>query len=101
MVRRALPGNVRELRNVIERAVLNTQGPSLRLMDRLQAPDESRMGCQGVRPLAVAEAEHILRALEAMQWKIEGKEGAAALDLPASTLRKRMRKLGIHRPTSR
>jgi len=49
----------------------------------------------------VAEAAHIRRALEAKQWKIEGQAGAAAaLGLPASTLRKRMRKLGIHRPTS-
>ena len=101
------PGNIRELRNVIERAVLITQGPSLRLMDRLQAPAESRLAeprdeCQGIRSLAVAEAEHIRRALEELHWKIEGKGGAAAaLGLPASTLRKRMRKLGIQRPEIR
>ena len=98
----AWPGNIRELRNVIERAVLTTQGPSLCLMDRLQAPAEPRDARQGVRSLAEAEAEHIRRALEKRQWKIEGKAGAAAaLGLPASTLRKRMRKLGIQRPTPR
>ncbi len=97
----AWPGNVRELRNVIQRAVINTQGPVLCLMDHLPATVEPSMEYQGVRPLAVAEAAHIRRALEAKQWKIEGQAGAAAaLGLPASTLRKRMRKLGIHRPTS-
>lgn len=96
----AWPGNVRELRNVIERAVINSRGPTLCLMDQLPASNEPRIECQAVRPLAAAEAAHILRALEVKQWQIEGQAGAAAaLGLPASTLRKRMRKLGIRRPT--
>ena len=96
----AWPGNVRELRNVIERAVINSQGPTLCLMDQLPPSIEPKIECQAVRPLAAAEAAHILRALEVKQWKIEGHTGAAAaLGLPASTLRKRMRKLGIRRPT--
>ena len=96
----AWPGNVRELRNVIERAVINSRGPMLCLMDQLPASNEPKIECQAVRPLAAAEAAHILRALEVKQWKIEGHTGAAAaLGLPASTLRKRMRKLGIRRPT--
>jgi formate hydrogenlyase transcriptional activator len=97
----AWPGNVRELRNVIERAVINTQGPSLCLLDQLPGSNKPRVEYLGVQPLAVAEAAHIRRVLESTQWKIEGHAGAAAaLGLPASTLRKRMRKLSIQRPTS-
>jgi transcriptional regulator with GAF, ATPase, and Fis domain len=93
------PGNIRELQNVVERALITTQGPSLCLMDALRAPAEVREGTHGVRTLAEVEAEYIGRALDVMHWKIEGKNGAAtALGLPASTLRKRMRKLGLQRP---
>lgn len=93
------PGNIRELQNVIQRAVINTQGPSLRLMDTLKAPKEMGLPIHSSRTLAESEAQCIVRALEATHWKIEGKNGAAtALNLPASTLRKRMRKLGIQRP---
>ncbi|QYZ67980.1 MAG: sigma 54-interacting transcriptional regulator [Gammaproteobacteria bacterium (ex Lamellibrachia satsuma)] len=89
------PGNVRELQNVIERAVINTQGPRLRLMDTLGVPEVSP--CP--RTLAESEACCIVRALEVTHWKIEGESGAAkALGVPPSTLRKRMQKHGIHRP---
>ncbi|MBL3591494.1 MAG: sigma 54-interacting transcriptional regulator [gamma proteobacterium endosymbiont of Lamellibrachia anaximandri] len=89
------PGNVRELQNVIERAVINTQGPRLRLMDTLGVPEVSP--CP--RTLAESEACCIVRALETTHWKIEGEGGAAkALGVPPSTLRKRMQKHGIHRP---
>lgn len=89
------PGNVRELQNVIERAVINTQGPRLRLMDTLGVPGVSP--CP--RTLAESEACCIVRALETTRWKIEGEGGAAkALGVPPSTLRKRMQKHGIHRP---
>ncbi|MGE0683351.1 MAG: sigma-54 interaction domain-containing protein, partial [Candidatus Binatia bacterium] len=95
------PGNIRELQNVIQRAVINTQGSSLRLMDTLKAPEEINLQIHGSRTLAESETQCIVRALEETHWKIEGKDGAAtALGLPASTLRKRMRKLGIHRPAT-
>jgi len=91
------PGNVRELQNVIERAVINTRGPGLRLMDTLAAP--AVLGLASPRTLAESEAECIVRTLEATHWKIEGQDGAAkALGVPASTLRNRMQKHGIHRP---
>ena len=93
------PGNVRELENVIERAVINTRGPGLCLMDTLWAPGVLGLKSPRSRTLAEFEAEYIVRALEKTYWKIEGKNGAAtALGLPPSTLRKRMRKLGIQRP---
>ena len=95
----AWPGNVRELQNVIERAVINTQGSSLRLIDTLATPAGVALASPCPQTLAESDIEHIVRALEESDWKIEGKHGAAtALGLPASTLRKRMKKLGIHRP---
>ena len=93
------PGNVRELQNVIERAVINTRGSGLRLMDTLAVPGGSGLGSPRPRTLAESEVECIVRALEATDWQIEGQDGAAtALDVPPSTLRKRMQKHGIHRP---
>lgn len=93
------PGNVRELQNVIERAVINTRGSGLRLMDTLAEPSVLGLASPRIRTLAESEVECIVRALEATHWKIEGQDGAATiLGLPASTLRKRMRKHGILRP---
>ncbi len=95
------PGNVRELENVIERAVINTQGDTLRLDE---FPDALRSGGAGshdrpIESLEEIEREHILLALRKTNWKIHGKNGAAALlDINPSTLRGRMRKQGIHRP---
>ena len=71
-------------------------------MDTLAVPGISGLGSSRPRTLAESEADCIVRALEATHWKIEGQDGAAsALGIPASTLRKRMRKLGIRRPKSR
>ena len=91
------PGNVRELENVIERAVINSSGPKLRLVDELKpskrdlpAPRET---------LETVERNHILGILHQTQWKVSGKDGAAEiLGLNRSTLRARMRKLGIGKP---
>jgi formate hydrogenlyase transcriptional activator len=89
------PGNVRELQNVIERALILSPGPALRLEEPLAAP---------TRPtpdrLDEIEREHILRVLERCGWRINGDGNAAAvLGLDPSTLRSRMQKLGIRRPT--
>ena len=68
------------------------------LSDTLGAPPAWGVGSPRTRTLAESEAAHIVRALDASHRKIEGEDGAAAaLGLPPSTLRKRMRKLGIHR----
>ena len=107
------PGNIRELRNVIERAVIITQGPSLTLIDdlNLQALDMDQPG-QVVRheifadslPSVVETLEQteynvIIRTLKNVHWKLEGPGGAAELlNLNPSTLRSKMRKLGIERP---
>jgi len=91
------PGNVRELENVLERAVINSSGPKLRLVDELKKPQKDLSTTQ--KTLEAVEREHIVRILEQTQWKVSGKNGAAEiLGLNRSTLRARMRKLGILKP---
>jgi len=91
------PGNVRELENVLERAVINSSGPKLHLVDELKKPQKDLSTTQ--KTLEAVEREHIVRILEQTQWKVSGKTGAAEiLGLNRSTLRARMRKLGILKP---
>jgi ABC-type uncharacterized transport system substrate-binding protein len=97
------PGNIRELQNVIERAVIISSDGVLRLPEPLGqaaiAPaSEGRPLNESINvsTLDEAEREHILRALEATGWRIQGPKGAAAmLKLHPSTLRFRMKKLGL------
>jgi len=94
----AWPGNVRELEHVIERAVITSTGPVLQLADRLdaEAPETKE---ESIKNLAAMEREHILKALRKTRWKINGEGGAAALlNIHPSTLRFRIKKLGIERP---
>ncbi len=96
------PGNVRELENVIERAVIMTKGPVLRLSEQLGAVQPPSAGPREPIPSGLADVErsHIQKTLEKLKWKIEGPGGAAlALGLKPSTLRTRMQKLNIRRPT--
>jgi chemotaxis protein methyltransferase CheR len=91
------PGNVRELENVLERAVINSSGPKLRLVDELKKPQKDLTTPQ--KTLVEVERDHIVRTLEQTNWKVSGKNGAAEiLGLNRSTLRARIRKLGIHQP---
>jgi len=91
------PGNVRELENVLERAVINSSGPKLRLVDELKTHRKDLSTTQ--KTLEAVEREHIVRILDQTQWKVSGKNGAAEiLGLNRSTLRARMRKLGILKP---
>ncbi len=91
------PGNVRELEHVIERSVITSTGPVLQLADQLES------GCGKVKEeplqgLAMMEREHILKVLQKTHWKINGEGGAAQLlGLHPSTLRFRLKKLGIKR----
>jgi PAS domain S-box-containing protein len=97
------PGNVRELRNVIERAVIVTQGTKLQLTDEPQ-PSIEQLDSQldediEGETLEQSEQRIIVRALKKVHWRVEGPGGAAELlNVHASTLRSRMRKLGITRP---
>ncbi len=89
------PGNIRELQNFIERAVLFSPGSVLRLpLDLKQTLKQSPES--GSRTLADADREHILETLNQTNWLIGGQDGAAnRLGLPRTTLIYKMRKLGI------
>ena len=92
------PGNIRELEHVIERAVITTEGTVFRLADRLEPLRVADAADTPLKDLAAMEREHILKVLRETGWRIEGPKGAAKiLDLHPSTLRLRMKKLGIRR----
>jgi PAS domain S-box-containing protein len=94
------PGNVRELESVIERAVILCPGPVLQMADKLEI--SSPQLSSAVRTLEGTERNQILKILSETRWRIEGKDGAAAiLGLHPSTLRARMHKLGIVRPETK
>ncbi len=90
------PGNIRELQNFIERAVLFSPGSVLRLPLDLKPAAARQNSESAVRTLADADREHILETLEQANWLIGGQDGAAnRLGLPRTTLIYKMRKLGI------
>lgn len=91
------PGNIRELENVLERAVIETSGTKLRLMDELKTRQKDLPTAP--KTLEAVERKHIVRILNQTQWKVSGRNGAAEiLGLNRSTLRARMRKLSIVKP---
>jgi transcriptional regulator with GAF, ATPase, and Fis domain len=96
------PGNVRELEHVIERAVILAQDATLRLDDALAARRDAEAQIAASQTLEEVERQHMLRVLQETHWQIEGRGGAAVrLGLHPSTLRSRMRQLGITRPRAR
>jgi PAS domain S-box-containing protein len=91
------PGNIRELANVIERAVIYTQGNVLNVVDVFETRDQPASS-DALKSLEQVEREYIVHVLEHTSWRIEGARGAAKLlGLNPSTLRTRMIKLGIHK----
>jgi formate hydrogenlyase transcriptional activator len=101
LVRYPWPGNVREMQNIIERAVILSPGPSLRvpLGDLQPAATQAQAPAGAAVTLADAEREHILGVLRETGWVVGGSKGAAArLGMKRSTLQKKMTKLGISRP---
>jgi formate hydrogenlyase transcriptional activator len=95
------PGNIRELQNVIERAVILSLGPALQvpLGDLQLVATMASVPTAAAVTLADAEREHILGALRETGWVVSGPKGAAVrLGMKRSTLQEKMRKLGISRP---
>jgi transcriptional regulator with GAF, ATPase, and Fis domain len=95
------PGNIRELRNVIERSIITSSNSTLQLVDELLIKDQpTTPALASNASLDEVQRLHILAILEKTDWKIEGSKGAAQiLQLKPSTLRHRMKKLGIKRQT--
>jgi formate hydrogenlyase transcriptional activator len=110
LVAYAWPGNVRELENVIERAVILSAGPDL-VLGREALPSsftnipiavatqsDTSDSPEDLLTLEQAERHHIVSVLKQTQWRIDGQQGAARiLNVHPSTLRSRMKKLGIQR----
>jgi len=92
------PGNIRELENFIERAVITIEGNKLVLGNWLSKAD-SQSDRTEVLPLEEIERQYIIQILEMAQWKVSGEKGAATiLDINPQTLVSRMKKLGIRKP---
>jgi transcriptional regulator with GAF, ATPase, and Fis domain len=95
------PGNVRELQNVIDRALILSLGPDLRVEEAMGSGAATVL----VRPSAAGEGlreterRHIAKVLQECNWQVEGPgQAAERLQLRPSTLRNRMKRLGLRRP---
>ena len=90
------PGNIRELENVIERAVILSPDGRFELGDVL--PRSGEMPTRPLRTVEDVERQHIVEVLEETGWRVSGERGAARiLGLKRTTLEARMKKLGILR----
>ncbi|KAB2834047.1 MAG: Fis family transcriptional regulator, partial [Candidatus Dadabacteria bacterium] len=107
------PGNIRELQNVIERAVITSANGRLNLERALPVSKDNTVSTQDTAPpsgggahvlsdreLKELERKNIVRALEKAGWKVAGKDGAAAiLGIPTSTLNSKIKSFGIEIPS--
>lgn len=88
------PGNIRELRNAVERAMILTNGPSL----FVDMPDISASASTPSMSFADMERNHIISVLDRTRWRVRGRDGAAEiLGLKPTTLDSKMKKLCIRR----
>jgi len=94
------PGNVRELEHAVQRAVIASAATLIAPADLgLDPPAVDAGPLDSMLSPEAYERRYLLHALEQTDWVIKGHGGAASLlDMPVSTLRSRMRKLGIRRP---
>lgn len=96
------PGNIRELENIVERAVILATNETLQIDEALEMRSPERRADIDRRTLQAVEREHILHVLDQTGWRIDGMRGAAlVLDMHANTLRSRMKKLGIEKRVGR
>jgi PAS domain S-box-containing protein len=101
------PGNIRELKNVIERAVIITRGDKLQLPEKLESrlhvePTVEQFpephAANSPASLEDIQRQHIIQALNQTYWRVDGPKGAAALlGINPGTLRSRMKRFGIHK----
>jgi len=91
------PGNIRELRNVIEHAMILSSGKTL----NVEPPTGVPLGQSGSSTLQDVERTHIIEVLERTDWHISGKNGAAEiLGMKRTTLQSKMKALGINKKVS-
>jgi transcriptional regulator of acetoin/glycerol metabolism len=91
------PGNIRELENIIERAVILSNNGRITIGSWI--PENKKMVQKTILTLEENERQHILKALKATNWRVSGEKGAAKLlDMKRTTLEARMKKLGIKKP---
>ena len=91
----AWPGNIRELENIVERAVILSNGPNLEIGEWLFSREKAKTE-EGLKPLEVVEKEYIEKVLQHTNWRIRGDNGAAIiLGMKPTTLESRMLKLGV------
>jgi formate hydrogenlyase transcriptional activator len=92
------PGNIRELRNIVERATIVSTGPRL----TIPVPPASNTAARRSLKLVDVERQHLRAVLESSHWRVRGEGGAAArLGLKPTTLETRMARLGLRRPDRR
>lgn len=98
LIRHGWPGNIRELRNVIEHAMILSPGKTL----DISLPETSAQAQSGAASLKDMERRHILETLERTNWRISGRNGASELlGMKRTTLQSRIKVLGITRPPTR
>jgi PAS domain S-box-containing protein len=96
LMKHSWPGNIRELRNVLERAMILAAGPVLDVDAPLRNVEDTASLSQGVKD---TERQQLLEVLQRTGWRIRGPHGAAQLlGLKPTTLEHRMARLGITRP---
>jgi len=92
------PGNIRELENIIERAMILSSEGTLEYGDWIPTEKVSANGKPSASKLEDLERNHIIETLNKTGWKVSGEKGAAKiLGLNATTLEAKMKKLGIKR----
>jgi len=94
------PGNIRELENVITRSLITSTGKTLKIETFKEEQNLPITGTDLHKLLLETEQKYVMKALEQTGWKIQGPHGAAKLlGIKPTTLRDRMKKIGIKRPT--
>jgi len=92
------PGNLREFQNIIESSVITSMNGVFTLETWFNPSGTQATSSQTITSLEDNERAHIIRALEATEWKVSGEKGAAEiLEMNPQTLTSRMKKLGIKR----